>query len=131
MKDSIEMLAWVFPIGLFLTIGGVSLCSLSEIGIVESAKGPSYDTSPIFLFALLAGVPIVIVGAFLDRKRLAVADARRRGWICWATFGVSFLLLAKTANVHTCGFLLIFPAFAGFVTGVIFLWKLKVADQSV
>jgi len=127
------MSAWVFPIGLFLTIGGVSLCSLSEIGIFESAKGPSYDTSPIFLFALLAGVPIAIVGAFLDRKRrrLAVAEARRRGWICWATFGVSFLLLAKTGNVHTCGFLLIFPAFAGFVAGVIFLWKLKVADQSV
>jgi hypothetical protein len=80
--------------------------------------------SAIFIPTLLVGTVLVIVGSFLDRRRLPVAQTRVRGVLCWIASGVSFSLLATIGNVHGWPFAFIFPAFVGFLTGAVLLSKL-------
>ena|SRR5882724_5239592 len=79
--------------------------------------------SESFLPALLLGTALAIIGSFLDRKGLSVARARGREMVCWAVSGISFLLLVTAGNVHGWTFMFIFPTFAGFVAGAVFLSK--------
>jgi len=84
--------------------------------------------SQIFIPALLIGSLLAIVGSILDRLRLPVRQTRVRGVMCWLVSAVSFLLLSTIGNVHGWTFAFIFPAFVGFIVGVVFLSKLR--DQA-
>jgi hypothetical protein len=112
--------SWVFPTGATLTIGGVVLCSLDEWQHWDLMIPPGIFL-PLLL--LLLGTPLAVIGSFLDRKRLSVAQVRARGKVCWAVSGVSLLLLIATGNVHRWTFTYVFPTFAGFVAGVVLLSK--------
>jgi len=125
MLDEMKAWNWVFPTGAILTVGGVFLYALVEHLSFGSTEGLGYAIlSQSFFPALLLGTVLAIVGSFIDRKRLLVAETRTRGVLCWAASGVSFLLLVTTGNVHGWTFTFIFPAFVGFVAGSIFLSKL-------
>jgi len=114
----------VFPIGASLTVGGVFIAFLVERADFWSTGGWGYSLlSESFLPALLLGTASAIIGSFLDRKGLSVAQARGRGMVCRAASGFSFLLLVTTGNVHGWAFMFIFPTFAGFVAGAVFLSK--------
>jgi peptidoglycan/LPS O-acetylase OafA/YrhL len=116
---------WVFPIGAILNVGGVFLYALLERHSFENTQDWEFAVlSATFIPSLLVGTVLVIVGSFLDRRRLPVAQARVRGVLCWLTSGISFALLASIGNVHGWTFAFIFPAFAGFVTGAVLLSKL-------
>jgi hypothetical protein len=125
MLDEMRAWNWVFPTGAILTVGGVFLYALVEYLSFGSTEGLDYAIlSQSFFPALLLGPASAIVGSFIDRKRLPVAETRTRGLICWAASGVSLLLLVATGNVHGWTFTFIFPAFVGFVTASVFLSKL-------
>ena len=121
---------WVFPIGAILTVGGVFLYALLEHHSFENTQDWEFAIlNATFIPFLLGGTLLVIVGSFLDRRRLPVAQTRVRGALCWVTSGVSVALLASTGNVHGWTFAFIFPAFAGFVTGGVLLTKLTDTDR--
>jgi hypothetical protein len=125
MLDEMKAWNWVFPTGAILTVGGVFLYALVEHLSFGSTEGLGYAIlSQSFFPALLLGTVLAIVGSFIDRKRLPVAETRARGVLCWATSGISFLLLVTTGNVHGWTFTFIFPVFVGFVAGSVFLSKL-------
>ena|SRR6266478_1105466 len=124
LADEMRALKWVLPTGAILTIGGVFLYALVENLSFGSTEGWGYGIlSQSFFPALLLGTVLAIVGSFIDRKRLPVTKTRARGTLCWATSGVSFLLLFTTGNVHGWTFTFIFPAFVGFVAGAVLLSK--------
>jgi hypothetical protein len=116
---------WVFPLGAILNVGGVFLYAFLERHSFESTQDWEFAVlSAIFIPSLLVGTLLVIIGSVFDRRRLPVAQTRVRGVLCWITSGISFALLASAGNVHGWTFAFIFPAFAGFVTGVVLLSKL-------
>src|ERR1700680_2020654 len=116
MANRTRVLKWVFPTGATLTVGGVFLYALVERLSFGPTDGWWYATlSHCFLPSLLLGTVLAIVGSFIDRKRLSVAQARVRGVICWLVSGVSVLLLYSFGNIHGWTFTFIFPAFVGFV----------------
>ena len=118
-------LKWVFPTGAILNVGGVFLDALLEWHSFENTQDWEFAVlSATFIPTLLVGTVQVIVGSFLDRRRLPVAQTRVRGILCWIASGISFSLLATIGNVHGWTFAFIFPAFAGFLTGVVLLSKL-------
>jgi len=126
-----KALNWVFPIGAALTIGGVFFYAVLERHSFDSTDDWEFAIlSRIFIPALLGGSVLAIVGSFIDRRRLPVARTRIRGVVCWIVSGVSFVLLAATGNVHGWTFTFIFPAFVGFLTGAIFLSKLREPSSS-
>lgn len=115
----------VFPTGAILTVGGVCLCALLEWHSYYNTQDWEYAVLALSFFpALLLGSLLAIVGSFIDRKRLLIAQARARGVLCWAASGISFVLLATTGNVHRWTATFMFPTFVGFVAGSVFLWKL-------
>ena len=120
-----RLLRWVFPIGAIFNIGGVFLYALLERHSFENSQDWEFAVlSNVFIPSLLVGTVLAIVGSFFDRQRLLVAQTRVRGALCWLTSGISVWLLNSIGNVHGWTFAFIFPAFAGFVTGAVFLSKL-------
>jgi hypothetical protein len=78
MANRTRVLKWVFPTGATLTVGGVFLYALVEHLSFESTDGWWYAIlSRCFLPSLLLGTALAIVGSFIDRKRLSVAQARQ------------------------------------------------------
>jgi uncharacterized membrane protein len=71
---------WVFPAGAILNVGGVFLYAALEKHSFESTQDTVYAfLSATFIPSLLVGTVLAIVGSFLDRRRLAVAQTRVRG----------------------------------------------------
>jgi hypothetical protein len=127
-----KILKWLFPFGAILTVGGVFLYALVERLSFGDTRGWGYSVlSQSFLPALLIGAPSAIVGSFVERKRLSVKQTRVRGIICWGVSALSFLLLLTVGNVHGWTFTFIFPAFAGFVAGIILLSKFSANNPSL
>jgi hypothetical protein len=121
----LRALKWLFPIGAILNVGGVFLYGLLEWHSFENTQDWEFAVlSATFIPTLLVGTVLVIVGSFLDRRRLPVAQTRVRGVLCWIASGISCSLLAVIGNVHGWTFAFIFPAFAGFLTGAVLLSKL-------
>jgi hypothetical protein len=122
MLIGMKVLKWLFPIGAFLTVGGVFLYALVEHLSFGDTRGWGYSLlSQTFFPALLIGAPFAIVGSFVERKRLSVNQARFKGIICWCVSVISFLLFVTIGNVHGWTFTFVFPAFVGFVAGAVLL----------
>jgi peptidoglycan/LPS O-acetylase OafA/YrhL len=119
-------LRWVFPIRTILAIGGVFLDAVLEKHSFENTSDWKFEVlSGTFLPSLLGGTLLAIVGSFIDRTRLRVAQTRARGISCLVVSGISFLLLAAVSNVHDWTISFVFPAFGGFVAGAVLLSKLN------
>jgi hypothetical protein len=113
----------LFPVGAGLTLGGVLLYAALEYhSYYETQDWLFAALSDTFLPALLIGTPLTIVGSAIDRP-LTRKQAKYRGLLCWAVSGLSVLLLEQIGNVHGWTFSFIFPAFAGFFAGTIFLFR--------
>jgi len=124
MLIGMKVLKWFFPIGAFLTVGGVFLYALVERLSFGETRGWAYSLlSRTFFPALLIGAPFAIVGSFVERKRLSVKQTRFKGIICWCVSVISFLLFVTIGNVHGWTFTFVFPAFVGFVAGAVLLSK--------
>ena len=68
-------LKWVFPTGAILNVGGVFLYALLEWHSFENTQDWEFALlSATFIPTLLVGTVQVIVGSFLDRRRLPVAQ---------------------------------------------------------
>jgi hypothetical protein len=114
----------VLPTGAILIVVGVYLNALLErLGLGNTQDGEYKTLSAILPLLLLVGTLLVIVGSFLDGRRLPAAQTRVRGILCWVAGGISFLLLVTIGNVHGWTAIFIVPAFAGFVAGVVLLSK--------
>jgi hypothetical protein len=125
----VSVSSWVFPTGAILTIGGVVLCALLEWESFGDTRSWVFAIlSVAFLPSLFLGTPLAIVGSFVDRRRLSLAQVRARGKVCWALSGLSLLLLITTGNVHRWTFTYIFPTFAGFVAGAVLLSKVPESE---
>jgi predicted permease len=109
--------------GAVLTVGGVLLyAALERHSFYNTDDWLFAILSSSFLPALLIGTPLTIVGAATDRM-LPTKRARNQGLICWAVAVLSLFLFARFGNVHGWTFSFIFPAFAGFFAGAIYLLR--------
>ena len=126
-----KVLKWLFPIGAFLTVGGVFLYALVERLSFGDTRDWGYSLlSQTFLPALLIGAPVAIVGSFVERKRLSVKQTRFKGMICWGVSVLSFLLFLTIGNVHGWTFTFIFPTVVGFIAGAVLLSKSSANNPS-
>src|ERR1700732_869297 len=124
MPIDMKVLKWLFPIGAFLTVGGVLLYAFAQRLSFGDTRGWGFSLlSQTFFPALLIGAPLAIVGSFVERKRLSVKQTRLRGKFCWGVSALSFVLFQSIGNVHGWTFTFIFPAFVGFVAGAVLLSK--------
>jgi hypothetical protein len=120
---------FLFPIGAILTIGGVFLYALVEhLSFGGTQSWVFAVLAQTFFPALLVGTPLAIIGSFVERSRLSVAQSRSRGMICLAVSAISFLLFFVRGNVHDWTFTFIFPAVVGFIAGVVLLSRLEDAN---
>ena len=89
---------WVFPAGAILNVGGVFLYAVLEKHSFESTQDVEYALlSATFIPSLLVGTVLAIVGSFLDRRRLAIAQTRVRGSFC-SQAEYRFLCLLRLAT---------------------------------
>jgi hypothetical protein len=120
-----KALRLLFPVGTFLTVGGVILYVFLENLSPEHSTGSTFDTLLQVIFpALLIGTLLAIIGSFVERRHLSVIQAKLRGAFCIAVSVISFLLFYARGNVHNWTFTLIFPAFVGLVSGLVFLSRM-------
>jgi peptidoglycan/LPS O-acetylase OafA/YrhL len=117
-----KVLRCMFPIGALLIVGSVLLDALLAHLTVNDPRTFTILVNS-FLAALLLGTLLGIVGSFIERRRLPVARARRVGVVCWSASLISVVLMATIGNVHDWTFSLIFPAFVGFLAGVVLIAK--------
>jgi len=112
----------VFPIGAALTVAGIVLNAVLDIpGSERFPEWTFIAVSRTFLPMMLMGTVFLIIGAYLDRQRMATRQARMRGTLCWVLSAACFVLLRSFDNVHAWTFALMFPAFAGLIGGIILL----------
>jgi len=113
---------WVFPIGAALSVAGIVLNAVLDFPGSERLPEWAFITvSRAFLPMMLVGTAFLIVGAYLDRQRLAARQAKVRGILCWVLSAACFVLLRSFDSVHAWSFALMFPAFAGLIGGIILL----------
>ena len=126
MSQTRPISRFIFPTGASLTVAGVVLYSALEKLSFNSPRDWLFAALEVtFLPALIIGTLLTIIGAAINRKRMSVATARRYGLLCLVASGISFALLKIIGNVHSWTFSFFFPAWAGFLAGVIYLTKFK------
>ena len=117
------------PVGAALTLGGLlSSAALDHYSFSGTQARLEAPLSATFLLALFIGTPLTVVGSFVDRP-ITGKQARHRGFFCWLAAAVSILFFALFGNVHGWTFFFIFPAFAGFFAGTIYLYRSRLQRE--
>src|SRR5690242_20719502 len=107
---------WIFPLGAALSVAGiVSNAGLDLPGSQAFPEWAFVSIAKTFLPVMLSGSVFIMIGAYLDRQRLASRQAKVRGILCWVLSAACFLLLRSFDSVHAWTFALMFPAFAGLI----------------
>jgi hypothetical protein len=112
--------------GAILNVGGVFLYALLEWHSFKSTQDWEFAAliTATFMPALLVGTVLVIVGSFFSIDDDCPWPGQEFGASSVGSqAAISFSLLASIGNVHGWTFAFLFPAFAGFLTGVVLLSK--------
>jgi hypothetical protein len=124
-----KVLKWLFPIGVFLMVGGVIVIALADQFGIEDT--PVWRSSETFLTALwLAGAPLTIIGSVAERTRLTVKPLRLRGMLCWVGSVVANVWFYASENYHGWPAALWVPGFVGLVAGVVLVSKFREKDRT-
>ncbi len=119
---------WLFPVGAILTLSTVPIEAALEAHGAHSTEDRLATVLLLMDRYVAIGIPLTFIGAVADLRRLSLAQARTRGWLCWLVAVLSFWwFIGSGGNIHSWTGTLLYPAFTAFGAGAIYLSKYIIA----